>query len=211
MENDTLLSIAYLPPLEYYFSLGGNTIYIEKFENYQKQSYRNRTVIYAPNGPQDLIIPVLRNNTNCITDVQIDYKTSWQRLHWRSITAAYNNSPFFLYYQDFFEPFFQKKTKFLFDFNLELLLATLKMLKWDVPINFTSEYKKESPFQNDYRELIHPKYSKSSNYPFSCLKNYNQVFESKFGFIPNLSILDLLCNQGPKSKEFITSQIIKNE
>lgn len=211
MENDTLLSIAYLPPLEYYYSLGGNPIYIEKFESYQKQSYRNRTVIYAPNGPQDLIIPILRNNTSLITDIQIDYKTDWQRLHWRSITAAYNNSPFFLYYQDFFEPFYQKKYKFLFDFNLNLFDTTLKILKWDINILFTSQYFKDTPILNDYRNLIHPKYSKSNDYPFFYNNKYTQVFENKFGFIPNLSILDLLCNEGPKSKEFITSQIGKHE
>lgn len=210
MENDTLLSIAYLPPIEYYFSLGGNTIYIEKFENYQKQSYRNRTVIYAPNGPQPLIIPVLRNNTERITDIQIDYKTDWQRLHWRSITAAYNNSPFFLYYQDFLEPFFKKKYQFLFDFNINLFETTLKLLKWDPQIHFTSEFVADSPLYQDYRNLIHPKNLKSKEYPFEHITKYRQVFENKHGFIPHLSILDLLCNEGPNSNQYIVSQLRKH-
>jgi hypothetical protein len=210
MENDTLLSIAYLPPIEYYFSLGGNTIYIEKFENYQKQSFRNRTVICSPNGPIPLVIPVLRNRSSLITDVLIDNKTDWQRLHWRSITAAYNNSPFFLYYQDLFEPFFKNKFNYLFDFNFKLFEITLKILKWKPQINLTSEFIPYGSVNNDYRNLIHPKKSISPEYPFEHANKYRQVFENKLGFIPHLSILDLLCNEGPNSKEYIISQLRKH-
>lgn len=211
MEKLTLLSIAYLPPIEYFYSIARSNVQIEKQEHYQKQSYRNRTLIYAPNGPQNLIIPVIRSSSTLITDVQIDYKTDWQRNHWRSITAAYNNSPYFLFYQDFFEPFYNKNYKFLFDFNLDIITQTLKLLKWNQNIIFTSSYTTQIDNGNDLRDIINPKNIKASNYPFSFQNNYKQVFEEKFGFIPYLSILDLLCNEGPNSSKFIVSNIFANE
>ncbi|PKP22011.1 MAG: hypothetical protein CVU04_00120 [Bacteroidetes bacterium HGW-Bacteroidetes-20] len=211
MEKNLLLSIAYLPPIEYFYSLATYNAQIEKFEHYQKQSYRNRTIIYAPNGPQSLIIPVIRTKNTPITDVQIDYKTDWQKNHWRSITTAYNNSPFFLYYQDFFESFFSKKTKYLFDFNLELIIQILKILKWDSKLFFTSSFSFQTDPTEDYRSVIHPKNIQSPQYKFNFKNNYNQVFEEKFGFIPFLSIIDLICNQGPNSGSFMFSNISENE
>lgn len=211
MEKNLLLSIAYLPSIEYFYSLATHNAQIEKFEHYQKQSYRNRTIIFAPNGPQSLIIPVIRTKNTLITDVQIEYKTDWQKNHWRSITTAYNNSPFFLYYQDFFKSFYSKKTKYLFDFNLELIAQILKILKWDTNLSFTSSFSSQIDPAEDYRNVIHPKNIQSHIYKFNFKNNYNQVFEEKFGFIPFLSIIDLICNQGPNSGSFIVSNIFENE
>ena len=211
MEKTLLLSIAYFPTIEYFYSLANYSVQIEKFEHYQKQSYRNRTIIYAPNGHQSLIIPIIRSSSTLITDVQIDSKTDWQKNHWRSITAAYNNSPYFLYYKDFFEPFYSTKYKFLFDFNIEIITQILKILKWDQHLFFTSTFSSQIDPNKDYRDIIHPKNISSAHYPFSLKNKYKQVFEEKFGFIPFLSILDLLCNQGPNSGNFIVSNISENE
>lgn len=200
-----------MPPVEYFYAFAEKNVLIEKFENYQKQSYRNRTLIYAPNGPQNLIIPIVRSSSSIITDIQIDYKTDWQRNHWRSITAAYNNSPYFLFYQDFFEPFYTKNYKFLFDFNVDITSLILKLLKWDDQLNFTSSYALHEDHYNDLRDIINPKNVNSSHYPFSFQNNYKQVFEEKFGFIPYLSILDLICNEGPNSGKFIVSNVFTNE
>ena len=108
MQRVILTSIAYMPPIEFFVNLkGASAVWIEQHENYQKQTFRNRTQIYASNGVQNLIIPVQRAIHTKIKDTLIDYRTPWQRNHWRSITAAYNNSPYFLYYKDAIEPFYR--------------------------------------------------------------------------------------------------------
>lgn len=193
-----LLSIAYFPPIEYIaLFLQKNEIFIENNEHYQKQSYRNRMWILSANGIQSLTIPIQHHAKKmAIQEVEIDYTTAWQRLHWKAITAAYNNSPFFFYFQDFFYPFYHQKIKYLFDYNQQLLEVILSLLRIEKKLYFTSKYVKNDDNFLDYRNLIHPKKSKQPDYPFVPTKSYYQVFESKFGFTPSLSILDLLCNKG---------------
>ena len=196
--SELILSSAYLPPVEYFgLILNFENVIIEDSESYQKQSFRNRTQILSANGLLPLSIPICQHKSDIlIKDIRIDYKTSWQRNHWRSIQSAYNNSPYFLYYQDFLIPFFQKKSTFLFDFNFEITLLFMNLLKIDKQIRFTGNFIASYGDAFDCRNTIHPKKSSLPDYRFKLKQPYYQVFETKLDFIPNLSILDLLFNEG---------------
>ena len=199
------LSTAYLPPIDFFQAIGDSFfILLEKEEFYQKQSYRNRTCILSANGIQSLTIPIIQNHIKtAIKDVRIDYKMPWQRTHLRSIQAAYNNSPFFLYYQDYIIPFYEKKEVFLFDFNHKLIETICNLLKWNPVFEFTTTYHETYPPDIiDLRNAIHPKTS-SPTLSSSNTKPYSQVFSSKFGFTPSLSIIDLLFNEGAYAISFL--------
>ncbi|MHC1707128.1 MAG: WbqC family protein [Bacteroidales bacterium] len=199
--TQAVFSMAYLPPLEYFTALlTYQEIFLEVSENYQKQTYRNRCRISGPNCIQELIIPVDKMGFAKILsrDIKISYTEPWQKIHWRSIQTAYNNSPYFLYYQDEFEPFYQKKTIFLLDFNLGLMSLLNQWLNTSVVLHPTESYIPEMSIQNDYRNRIHPKKE-----TFCIYKPYTQVFHEKFGFIYGLSIIDLIFNEGPGSLEVI--------
>jgi hypothetical protein len=207
MEKNILLSTAYLPPIDFFISIGGsNFSFLDDKENYQKQTYRNRTCIYAPNGVQSLIIPILRPYNIPIRDTKIEYQTPWQRNHWRSITAAYNNSPFFEYYQDLFAPFYNQKYTFLYDYNWDLIQLLFKLLNVKFTILPLSNGKNSDIEFSNITTPISPKKQSLNNY-----EPYYQVFNDKYGFIPNLSIVDLLFNLGPKSTGYISQNILKNE
>jgi len=203
MQKGILLPTFYLGPIEYFNWVNSQptAIKLEKFEHFPKQTYRNRARIHSPNGILDLIIPVKKgaNNHSLIKDVRISYDADWQRLHWRSFQAAYRSSSFFEFYEDDFAPFYHQKTVFLYDFNCQLLELCLALLKINGKFENTSEYIKQPDDYIDLRNAIHPK--KEVNYASS--KEYFQVFSQKNGFIPNLSIVDLLFNQGPQSKQFL--------
>jgi hypothetical protein len=191
-----ILSTAYLAPTEYYAVLTkADKILLENCEHYTKQTYRNRCRIVSANGVLDLIIPVekISCEKQLTRDVRISDVGDWQQQHWRSIEAAYNSSPFFEYYKDDFLPFYEKKWTFLWDFNLEIQEKVLELIDIQPNIQLTTEYKADAGSEIvDLREKIHPK----KKIDFVTLPNYYQVFEQKFGFIPNLSIVDLLFNMG---------------
>ena len=197
------LSTAYLPTVEYFAAIrNADSVVIEKCENYSKQSYRTRTYIMAPNGIQMLAIPVVQKHEKVlISDVRIDYSVPWQRSHWRSITTAYNGSPYFVYYQDFIKLFFEKRTEFLVDFNMEILELFMKLLNIKTPVQFSSDF--HLPVATgilDCRYNFHPKQPLPES--LDLVKEYPQVFADRFGFVPRLSILDLLSNVGRQSCEF---------
>lgn len=195
--ESALFSTAYLAPVEYfqYLKTAGK-VCIEQHEYYQKQTYRSRCRIATANGIMDLSIPVEKRNHTLIRDIRISEHSDWQTQHWRSIEAAYNSSPFFEYYADDFRPFFEKKWLFLWDFNMEFLHKTLELLDIETEILLTETYKPQTGEETlDLREIIHPK--KEASIP---LKSYYQVFATKFGFIPNMSIIDLLFNMGNESQ-----------
>lgn len=156
--------------------------------------------IYSPNGRLDLTIPVRKgsNQHTQIKDVRISYEADWQRLHWRSIQTCYRNSSFFEYYEDDLAPFYEKKSEFLIDHTSALLELCLKILKIPSGYTFTESYQSHPEGFTDLRQAFSPK---SSEVPPQT--PYYQVFEDKHGFIPNLSIVDLIFNQGPQSKQFL--------
>jgi len=218
-----LLETAYLPPISYMAEvLRAGAVVIEVNETYQKQTYRNHCSIYGPNGKQILSIPVVKVNGNhtTIKNIRISDQQPWQKIHWRSIETAYNNSPFFLFYQDMFALLYEKKFGFLVDWNLELLKVILKIIKVDVKIDLTISYEKypviesvqsvglnlkNNPDQEKTAEmkdlrgkLVQKNTDLQMEYP-----HYTQVFEPRHGFIPGLSVIDAIFNLGPETGDYL--------
>jgi hypothetical protein len=206
MMKPAILSLAYLGTIGYFSVFAqSEAILIEQFDSYHKQTYRNRCRILATNGPLDLIIPVIKNsgNKSLVKDVRIDYSTKWQNNHWRSLFSAYNSSPFFEYYSPLLEPFYMKRQVFLLDFNLELTRVIIELLQINANYKLTSSYEKEYSSMIDLRDAISPKrelFIEGIKMPFP---HYTQIFGNKFGFVPNLSIVDLLFNCGPDSESIL--------
>lgn len=206
---NVLLSTAYWPNQHYfYYVLNSETIFIESFENYHKQSFRNRTQLLTANGKLDLSIPVKKLNTKeLIKDVEIAYTENWQTNHWRAITSAYKNSPYFEFFEEEINYFYSKEFNYLMDLNTEQLKLILKLLKIKKEISFTSEFEKEPTQLIDLRNSIHPKinFTEDKIVASKLATPYYQTFESKFPFHPNLSILDLLFNKGLETVAYLKS------
>jgi len=197
-----LLSSCYFGPVWYYSKLilFDETI-IEQFDHYTKQTYRNRCDIYGANGKLSLSIPVIKNHgyKMLMKDVMIDYATDWQKMHYRALVSSYNSSAFFEYYFDELQSIYFRKTKFLLDLNNYLHSKICRFL--DLPDILTLSQKFASASANeaeDYRDIIHPKRSFEIDNHFRP-SEYYQVFRDKHGFIPNLSVIDLLFNEGPQA------------
>lgn len=196
------LSAAYLAPLHYYARmLAAEKVFIEQHDHYLKQTYRNRCQIVAANGVISLSIPVDKGDLlKCpMREIRISSHSDWQTLHWRSLVAAYNSSPFFEYYADEFISFFEKPWKYLFDFDIALQEKILSLMEIAPSISFTEDFR--SVFGGadlDLRESIHPKKRAEDDSAYRIVPYY-QVFEQRFGFVPNMSILDLLFNMGPET------------
>jgi hypothetical protein len=201
-----ILSTSYLPPIEYFTSIiNSKEVIIEKKESYKKQTYRNRCEVYSSNGKLDLSIPIIKiNGHNTRTeDIRISYKYNWQKKHWRAIESAYNSSPFFLYYKDDLRKFFTEKYESLIDFNFDLLMVLFEMLEIKPKIKFSNEFIKSYDENSiDKRNIISPKNNNNSSENFPA---YTQVFDTKLGFIPNLSIIDLIFNEGPNAIEYLNN------
>jgi hypothetical protein len=202
IEKGAVLPMFYLPPVEYFVQLNiyNPDFVIEREEHFPKQTYRNRANIYSPDGLLTLVVPVVRGSKGHkpVKDVKISYDFDWQRLHWLSLHACYRRSAYFEYYEDEFAVFYEKKEPWLFDYNEQLLLLLLKLLKIKTEIKFTQSYEALYDSLVDFRESIHPK--KTSKFE---QKPYYQVFEERHGFMKSLSIVDLLFNQGPQSINYL--------
>lgn len=197
------LTSAYLAPIEYYSKLMAyDQVVIEQHDHYMKQTYRNRCTIAAPDGELALSIPIVRPDTpKCpMKDIRISDHGNWRHLHWYAIESAYNSTPFFEYYKDDFRPFYEKKFEFLIDFNEELCRLICELIGLPEIAGRTTFYKTSfEPDEYDFREAIHPKKDFRETDPEFVPRPYYQVFENRLGFLPNLSIVDLLFNMGPES------------
>lgn len=197
------LSSAYLAPVEYYTKLlAYDKIIIEQHDHYMKQTYRNRCTIAGPDGEIALSVPIVKpESPKCpMKDIRISDHGNWRHMHWNAIESAYNSTPFFEYYKDDFQPFYEKKYEFLADFNEELCQVICRLIDIEPDMERTVEYKTEfSAEEYDFREAIHPKKDFRLSDPEFIPRAYYQVFEARHGFRPNLSIIDLLFNMGPES------------
>lgn len=200
-----LLSTAYFPPIQYFSKLVDlSEVSIEACENYQKQTYRNRCRIGSASGVISLPVPVLKGKEKKqkIRDVKISYETNWQKIHYRSIMSAYKHSP---YYEFFIEDLvfaWEKPEKFLFDLNMKILEVIIELSGMTQPkVLLSEDYLEISGNNEDWRELINPK-KKLIDSQFKIIP-YQQVFNNRFGFQTNLSILDALFQLGPETRTFL--------
>jgi len=188
-------------PVQYYARLvREDEIILEQFDNYIKQTYRNRCKITGANGALTLSVPVkrLRGSKTLFKEVRVDYDMPWNKVHWKSLVAAYAASPFFEYFADDLIDFYEKRFEFLVDLNRGLLEKTLFCLGLDIPVRMSTDFADISG-DNDPRSFIHPKLDARKADPCFNPLPYHQVFEDKHKFQPNLSFLDLLFNEGPNS------------
>ncbi len=203
MNRTIYLSSAYLAPVQYYAKLFQyNKVYVEQYDNYVKQTYRNRCVIAAADGPLALTIPTEKSESpKCLMkDVRISNHGNWRHVHWNALVAAYRHSPFFEYYADDFRVFYEQKFPFLWDFNQQLCSLVCDLIDIHPTVEGTTDYHTAfTADAADFRERIHPKHDWREADPAFTPKPYYQVFQAKFGFQPNLSIADLLFNMGPES------------
>lgn len=198
-----LLSTAYLPNLQYLSQvINAGTVVLEKHENFMKQSYRNRCEIMGSNGKLSLSIPLVKQaDKELISEKKISYAENWQQQHWRTITSAYKNSPYFEFFEDELKPFYDTQFELLFDYNTQLLQAVLHILRVKKQIQFTANFAAKPSDIADLRSL-----SDLSNDMY-LVKPYYQVFADKYGFMSNLSCLDALFNVGLRTID--TCQVSK--
>ncbi|MFA6261824.1 MAG: WbqC family protein [Bacteroidia bacterium] len=197
MTTPAILSLHYLPCIDWFMVFLNQETIIDIHEHYLKQSYRNRCVILSANGPLALTVPVKKKTQKQpMATLEIEYDFDWQKQHWESIRSAYNSSPYFLYYQDYFEKMYSTKPKCLIEWNMKLIETVLQCIKVECTMHFSTQYLKQE--NNDFRERIHPKREHIFVHPL-----YMQVFAEKYPFHNNLSVLDLLFNKGPESREYL--------
>ena len=198
----TILSTAYFPPISWVREmLNAGEVVLENCESYAKQTYRNRCEIASTNGKQSLTIPIMHDEARLITDVKISNHSAWRHQHLNAIMSAYGESPFYEYYIDDILPVFEKNFTFLYDLNLASIQAVCNMIDAKIEWKTTDNFVKEYVNAKDFRNKINPK--QQQNNEENTAKPYYQVFISKHGFMPNLSILDLIFNQGPESLLYI--------
>lgn len=196
--NKAVIDLQYLPSIQWFAQyLKYEQIWIERCENFVKSTGRNRCAIAGANGKQLLTIPLSggRDSHRLYTDVGISYIADWQKNHWQSIVSAYGSTPYFEHYAYRLQPFYEKQYTTLFEFNLQLLHVVMKMLKAEGEMLFTDAYAKANDSLIDLR-------SNRKNDELT-IPPYYQIFGDKNGFIPNLSIIDLIFHKGPEAKEYL--------
>lgn len=201
--EETLLHLPYFGPVLHFKELAkADLVWIENDDNYQKQTYRNRMYVYGANGKLLLNIPIKHLHSPGVKqhqkyrDVRIENDFDWQKQHWKSLKSAYQTSPFFEFYEDDISPLYHQKAEFLMDFNYRCFEMVLECLQLDIKYKKTAEFMKEPVGMKDRRDLINAKTKQE-------LEPYPQVFQEKKGFLHNLSILDLMFNEGPNTLNYI--------
>jgi hypothetical protein len=199
-QQSVLLSSAFFPPVGWFSLLLRYSVFIESQENFQRQTYRNRCVISSERGTLPLTVPVNKpgGNHTSVTEVRIFNGEKWYLKHWRAIQSAYEASPYFLYYSDDIKPFFSGEYENIFDFNLEIIKKLCDLIEITPQFEITTSFEKKPKNHYDLRQAFSPKKTVSGHFPI-----YPQVFIDRHGFIPNLSILDVLFNLGPESKSYL--------
>ena len=231
--REVLLSTTYFGPVQWYQKLyRAEHVEIEQWESFQKQTYRNRCLIATTQGVQALTVPIVRGESPLIKDIRISDHGNWRHLHWNALQSAYGDSPFFDYFQDDIRPFFEKKWEYLLDFNEAIRVKMCELIDIQPNVSFTEDFTvyslqftddllaspsfstkeaAELPSVNckpltvnkslDFRSAINPKHPVED--PDFTAKPYYQVYQQKHGFLPNLSILDLLFNMGREGIFFL--------
>lgn len=202
---DILIHPTYFPSVSHFVAMAkADSITFEMEDNFQKQTNRNRMYIYSPNGIQLLNIPIKHSNEahQKTKDVRLETAFDWQKQHFKSLEAAYRTSPFFEYYEDIISPIFTKKHTFLMDLNFETMEIVSKCLGLKLESQKTIEYFHEANGLTDFRALVNGK--KDTN----TFEPYTQVFGEKHGYINNLSVLDLLFNEGKFAIEYLKNQTL---
>ncbi len=200
----SILHPTYFGPIAEYAALAqSENVVFEVFDNYQKQTYRNRCYIYGANGRLTLNIPIKHTKEEKkqpTKDILIDNSSPWRKQHIKSIQSAYRTSPFFEYYQDDLLLVLEKEHKYLLDLNLATNAFLQDAMQLEIPVSQTTEYipSYENTSEKDFRNLVNAKTQPNFNF-----ETYVQVFDDKHGFIPNLSTLDLLCSEGPNTISFL--------
>jgi hypothetical protein len=203
---NVLLHPTYFPSISHFVAMvHADSVTFEVEDNFQKQTNRNRMYIYSPNGLQLLNIPVKQNDGNgrlMFKDVKIEEAFDWQKQHFKSLEAAYRSSPFFEYFEDDIRPLFEKKHTFMLDLNFEALEIVTACLGMDLNSSKSTEFFREPKDMTDYRYLVNGKKDTSE------FETYTQVFGDKHGYINNLSILDLLFNEGRYAMDYLKKQTL---
>jgi hypothetical protein len=198
-----LIDLQYFPPIIFYKSLYKfSNIVFEQYETYQKMSFRNRCQITGAEGLINLSVPLVkgRDQKTLIREVRISDRQTWQAQHWKTIVSCYSRSPWFEFYRDELERLYQRRFDFLLDWNLGCFEWSLRVLGLSIPVSMTERYEKEYVDEHvtDWRGKILPKNREGG-------PKYRQVFDERIGFIPNLSILDLLFCEGKEAIRYIRS------
>ncbi|MCF7567747.1 WbqC family protein [Sabulilitoribacter arenilitoris] len=204
-----LLHPAYFPNIAHFVAMvQAKEVVFESDDNFVKQTYRNRAYIYGANGKLALNIPVIHSQKNRrkYRDVKIFNDENWQSLHWKSLLSAYRTSPFFEYYEDDIKPLFNSKVNYILDFNLKCIEVIFDCLQLDLNTTKTETFQKSVENKIDFRGLVNAKKEQPQKFEI-----YTQVFSNKHGFIPNLSILDLLFNEGPNTLDYLESQTLTKQ
>lgn len=206
-----LIHPTYFPSIAHWVVIAQHQeqLVIEAHDNYQKQTYRNRTYIYSPNGKQLLSVPVRHTKSTGqqkYSDVIIEDNFDWKKQHWKSIETAYRTSPYFEFYEDDLVPFFKKKHSSLFEMNIESMKIVADCMQLE-PFSYelTKDFKNTHASKLDKRLLVSAKTKQDDHF-----NTYVQVFDNKHGFIPNLSILDLLFNEGPNALNYLVKATLNH-
>ncbi|HLV69233.1 MAG TPA: WbqC family protein [Xanthomarina sp.] len=194
----------YFPNIAHMVAMAhADEVMFEMDDNYQKQTYRNRAYIYGANGKLQLSIPIIHSQKERqkYRDIKIHNAENWQAVHWKSLETAYRTSPFFEFYEDEFQPLFTTKANYLLDFNLKCLDIIFDCLQLEIKSSKTEVYQKTVTDKTDFRYLANAR--KEPTFHFD---SYTQVFHEKHGYLSNLSVLDLLFNEGTSAVNYLENQ-----